>query len=374
MSKVIEILVCVGILLGGVDEIRGNKKGYGGKFREAFELIPSMAFSMVGMICLTNFIAFVLEKGLAPLLKMLHMDPAVLAGFLAVDMGGYQLAEKLAVNPAMGSYAGIVLGASLGCTLVFTIPVGMGMVEEKNKSYFAKGIVLGLLGLPFALIIGGLLAGFSVRAILWENILPMSMAAICGIGLAKFSVLTMKIFGAYVKVLRVILMVGLVFGAMAHTLHISEQLGMTPVLEAMGVVCSISVFLLGSLPITMLLQKLLQRPFTWLGRKIGLDSVSMTGFLITCVSPLPTLALMKDMNPKGKLWNVAFMVSGASAIGAHLAFVNSVDPEMTGALLGSKLLGGLLTVGLACLIGKIDDNARRKEYGHSYQDSESRRL
>ena len=120
MSRVIEILVCVGILLGGVDEIRGNKKGYGGKFREAFELIPSMAFSMVGMICLTNFIAFVLEKGLAPLLKMLRMDPAVLAGFLAVDMGGYQLAEKLAVNPTMGSYAGIVLGAGLGCTLVFT--------------------------------------------------------------------------------------------------------------------------------------------------------------------------------------------------------------------------------------------------------------
>lgn len=104
----------------------------------------------------------------------------------------------------------------------------------------------------------------------------------------------------------------------------------------------------------MLLQKLLQRPFTWLGRKVGLDSVSMTGFLITCVSPLPTLALMKDMNPKGKLWNVAFMVSGASAIGAHLAFVNSVEPEMIGALLGSKLLGGLLTVGLACLIGKIN--------------------
>ena len=352
MSNMINILVCTGILLGGIDEIRGNKKGYGAKFREAFEYIPSMAFSMVGMICLTNLIAFVLEKGIAPFMNVIHMDPAVLAGFLAVDMGGYQLAEKLAVNPAMGSYAGIVLGVGLGCTLVFTIPVGMGMVGEESKPYFAKGIVLGLLGLPFALTIGGLLSSLTVREILWENVLPMSIAAICGIGLAKFSVITMKIFGAYVKVLRVILMVGLMLGAMAHTLHISEQLGMTPVLEAMGVVCSISVFLLGSLPITMLLQKLLQRPFTWLGRKVGLDSVSMTGFLITCVSPLPTLALMKDMNPKGKLWNVAFMVSGASAIGAHLAFVNSVEPEMIGALLGSKLLGGLLTVGLACLIGK----------------------
>ncbi len=269
MSSVIEILVCIGILLGGIDEIRGNKKGYGGKFREAFELIPSMAFSMVGMICLTNFIAFILEKGLAPFLHIFHMDPAILAGFLAVDMGGYQLAEKLASDSAMGSYAGIILGAGLGCTLVFTIPVGMGMVKEENKPYFAKGIVLGLLGLPFALIIGGILSGLSIGRILWETVFPMSIAAICGIGLAKFSALTMKIFGAYVKVLRVILLGGLMFGAIAHTLHISEKLEMTPVLEAMGVVCSISVFLLGSLPITMLLQKLLQRPFTWIGRRIG---------------------------------------------------------------------------------------------------------
>ena len=90
MSSVIEILVCIGILLGGIDEIRGNKKGYGGKFREAFELIPSMAFSMVGMICLTNFIAFILEKGLAPFLHIFHMDPAILAGFLAVEDGAAQ--------------------------------------------------------------------------------------------------------------------------------------------------------------------------------------------------------------------------------------------------------------------------------------------
>ena len=171
-----------------------------------------MAFSMVGMICLTNLIAFVLEKGIAPFMNMIHMDPAVLAGFLAVDMGGYQLAEKLAVNPAMGSYAGIVLGAGLSCTLVFTIPVGMGMVGGESKPYFAKGIVLGLLGLPFSLVIGGWLSG-----------------------------LTMRIFGGYVKVLQVILLAGLMFGAIAHTLGMSEAWGITPLLEAMGVVCSISI-------------------------------------------------------------------------------------------------------------------------------------
>ena len=351
MNQVILWIMAAGVVLGGIDRIFGSPKGYGKKFEEGFFFLGPTALSMAGMICLAPVLAKTLGRLIIPAFGLLGVDPAMFGGLLAIDMGGYQLAEKLASDSAMGSYAGIILGAGLGCTLVFTIPVGMGMVKEENKPYFAKGIVLGLLGLPFALIIGGILSGLSIGRILWETVFPMSIAAICGIGLAKFSALTMKIFGAYVKVLRVILLGGLMFGAIAHTLHISEKLEMTPVLEAMGVVCSISVFLLGSLPITMLLQKLLQRPFTWIGRRIGLDSVSMTGFLITCVSPLPTLALMKDMNPKGKLLNVAFMVSGASAIGAHLAFVNSVEPEMTGALLGSKLLGGLLTVGVAYLMG-----------------------
>ena len=63
---------------------------------------------------------------------------------------------------------------------------------------------------------------------------------------------------------------------------------------------------------------------------------------------------MKEMNPKGRLLNVAFMVSGASAIGAHLAFVSAVEPEMIGALLGSKLLGGIFTVVVAYFVVKKD--------------------
>lgn len=356
MDGIIHVLACIGIFIGGIDEIRGNKRGYGGKFREAFELIPSMAFSMVGMICLTNFFAVILEKVIAPFMDRLHMDPAVIAGFLAIDMGGYQLAHSLSQSRIMGSYAGIVLGAGLGCTFVFTIPVGIGMVDEQDKPYFAKGIVLGLLGLPFGLLIGGILSGLDLKSILWENLIPIAIAMLCGVGLARFASVTMKIFRAYVKVLRVVLLLGLMLGAVAHTLQISETLGITPILDAMGVVCSIAVFLLGSLPFAALLQKLLQNPFSYLGRKIHMDSVSMTGFLITCVSPLPTLALMKDMNPRGKLLNTAFMVSGASAVGAHLAFVNSVEPEMMGALLGSKLFGGILTAVLAYFICRNKEN------------------
>ena len=114
MSSVIEILVCIGILLGGIDEIRGNKKGYGGKFREAFELIPSMAFSMVGMICLTNFIAFILEKGLAPFLHIFHMDPAILAGFLAGLRFGYGQLRGDYTWSRFGVYPGIYYSCEYG--------------------------------------------------------------------------------------------------------------------------------------------------------------------------------------------------------------------------------------------------------------------
>ena len=51
------------------------------------------------------------------------------------------------VNPTdsrIGSYAGIVAAAIFGCTLVFTIPVGMGMIRQEDRSFFARGIMLGL--------------------------------------------------------------------------------------------------------------------------------------------------------------------------------------------------------------------------------------
>ena len=75
-----------------------------------------------------------------------------------------------------------------------------------------------------------------------------------------------------------------------------------------------------------------------------MDQNSMMGCLVSCVSPLPTLSMLKQMDFRGKVMNVAFIVSATSAIGAHLAFMNTMDPELTFPLLISKVAGGLIAV------------------------------
>ena len=344
MSQIIGYIVAFGVLLGGIDKLRGNKWGYGAKFDEAFALLAPTAFSMVGIICLSPYLSMALEYGIAPMLRWLKIDPSMIAGVLAIDMGGYQLAENLADNPIIGQYAGTVLAATLGCTLVFTIPVGVGMIEPEDQPAFARGIVIGLFSLPATLILGGLLCGLSLFQVLWQNLLPFGMALLCGIGFWKFTRRTLWLFQKYVSILQVVLVVGLMLGAIAHLCELPVSLELVPILDAMETVASISIFLLGSLPVTLLLQRLLGRPFEKLGRRLGLDQNSMMGCLVSCVSPLPTLSMLKQMDFRGKVMNVAFIVSATSAIGAHLAFMNTMDPELIFPLLISKVAGGLIAV------------------------------
>ena len=73
---------------------------------------------------------------------------------LAIDMGGYQLAKELAADPLVGSYAGLVASSMFGCTLVFTIPVGMGMAAQEDRPLLARGIMLGLAAMPVGLTAG----------------------------------------------------------------------------------------------------------------------------------------------------------------------------------------------------------------------------
>ena len=130
------IIMAAGVLIGGIDRILGNRRGYGAKFEEGFRFLGSTALSMAGMICLAPVIADVLGRVIIPLYRMIGVDPGMFGSLFAIDMGGYQLAKELAMDPLVGSYSGIVVSSIFGCTVVFTIPVGMGMVrkEEDRKS------------------------------------------------------------------------------------------------------------------------------------------------------------------------------------------------------------------------------------------------
>ena len=270
--------MAAGVVLGGMDRLLGNRFGYGEKFEEGFRLLGPTALSMAGMICLAPVLANVLGKAIIPFYQAIGVDPSMFGSVLAIDMGGYQLAKELAIDSSIGSYAGIVVSAILGCTLVFTIPVGMGMIK-----------------------------GFCVLA----------------------------------NGIRVLVTVGLMLAAVEFLCGWNPIPGMTPIEDAMSVVSSIGVVLLGSLPAAELLRQLLKKPFTLLGERLGIKPLGFIGMLIGLVSPLPVLSMYQDMDEKGKVTIGAFLVSGTSLLAAHMGFVISTEPAMLPALICGNLSGAI---------------------------------
>ena len=132
MERMIMYVMAAGVVLGAIDRIFGNKKGYGKRMEDGFMYLGPTALSMVGMMCMIPVFSKMAEQLLMPLYHLTKIDPAMFGGLLAIDMGGYQLAKDIAVDAGLGAYAGIVVAATFGCTFIFTIPVGMRVLEKED--------------------------------------------------------------------------------------------------------------------------------------------------------------------------------------------------------------------------------------------------
>ncbi len=350
MNQILMIIMSAGVILGGIDCLLGNKFGYGNRFEEGFRLLGPTALSMVGMICLAPVLADVLGRIIVPLYQAIGVDPAMFGSILAIDMGGYQLAKALAVDSKIGDYAGIVVSAVFGCTLVFTIPVGMGIIPQEDRKFFARGIMLGLAAMPVGLLTGGLLSGLSLSECVHQN-LPVFVAALLLLtGLWKKPDQMVKGFCVLAAGIRVLITIGLILAAVRSLCGWQILPGMTPIEDAMKIVSSIGVVLLGSLPAAEFLRRLLNKPFTRLGAKLSISPQSLTGMLLGLVSAVPVFSLYQDMDARGKTAAGAFLVSGTSLLAAHLGFTISTEPGLLPALICGKFCGALCAVILALCI------------------------
>ena len=104
MDKIMMWVMAICAMIGGVDQLAGNKFGLGRRFEDGFQLLGPTALSMAGVICITPLLSLGLEHTIVPLYRILHLDPGMLGGVLAIDMGGYQLCKELAQDPAIGRY------------------------------------------------------------------------------------------------------------------------------------------------------------------------------------------------------------------------------------------------------------------------------
>ena len=138
MDKIMTWVMAICALIGGADQLAGNKFGLGRRFEDGFQLLGPTALSMAGLICITPLLSLGLEHTVVPLYRILHLDPGMLGGVLAIDMGGYQLCKELAQDPAIGRYGGIIVGATLGCTITLRFLLEWECWENGKNHYSPK--------------------------------------------------------------------------------------------------------------------------------------------------------------------------------------------------------------------------------------------
>lgn len=183
--------------------------------------------------------------------------------------------------------------------------------------------------------------------LLHQNLPIFALALLLLLGLWKIPQQMVKSFCLLAEGIKIVITIGLILAAVESMTDWAVVPGMAPIGDAMGVVASIGVVMLGSLPMAELLRRALERPFAVLGKKLGLRPQSLTGMLVSLATPLPTLSMYQSMDDRGKVAAGAFLVSGASLLAAHMGFVVSTEPEILTPLIVGKLSGAVAAAALA---------------------------
>lgn len=346
--------------LGALDKaFLENRLGFGEKFEEGFMAMGSLMLAMGGVITLAPFLAEVLKPVIVPLYQAVGADPSMFATtLLACDMGGYPLAMQMAANPQIGRFAGIILGGMMGPTIVFSIPVALGIIEKKDHPALAKGILIGMVTIPLGCLAGGLMMlgeGFTLFTLLL-NIIPVLVVSILiAAGLKFIPSAMIKGFSAFGKVVVALITVGLAMGiveALSPYRFFPEgsPYALVPLTESYAVIGSIAIVLAGAFPMVTFITKVFKAPLLVFGRKLGMGDIAAAGMVATLANNIPTFTMMKDMDERGKIINVAFAVSAAFVFGDHLGFTAGVERGLILAMIVGKLVAGIAAVVLACRV------------------------
>lgn len=349
--EIIIAVMAVFAVLGALDRIFGNKFGLGKEFEDGITAMGSLALAMIGIICLAPVLANVLKPVVVPVYQFLGADPAMFAGtILANDMGGGPLAQQLTADTQAALLGGVITGSMLGATIVFTIPCAMGIVAEEDRPAVAKGILCGIVTIPLGVFVGGLVAGFPVLMVL-RNLIPIVIiAALIALGLWKTEKWMIKGFTVFGKGVVILITVGLVAAIVESLTGWVIIPGLAPISEGFHTVGSIAIVLAGAFPLVYAVTKVLKKPLMKLGGLLGINDTAAAGLIASMANSIATFGMVKDMDGRGKVVNIAFAVSAAFVFGDHLGFTAGFAPEMLLAVIAGKLVGGISAVAVALLL------------------------
>lgn len=364
INSVIMMIMMIFMLVGAVDKILGNKFGYGEEFENGFNAIGALALSMAGVVAAAPVLSTVLGPILKPLYTAIGADASMFATtLLACDMGGYPLAMELAADPAIGNFAGLILGTMMGPTIVFTIPVALGIIKKEDRSYLGAGVLAGMITIPIGCIVGGLAMNMTeykmdIGRILINLVPVIVIAALIVLGLwfapAKM-IAGFNVFGAGVTIVITALTAIAVFQQITgiyfplfDVMSIKDEVtGISPLDSGLLVCGQIGIVLIGAFPMVKWITRTFGGVLNKVGAALGMNETGSAGLVATLANNIAMFNIMGEMNPKGKILNVAFAVSAAFVFGDHLGFTAGVEQQMVFPVILGKLVAGITALILA---------------------------
>ncbi len=374
------IMACA--VAGAIASIRSEESGLGGEFITGLYSIGPIFVPVAGIMASIPYLSQFISVVFGPLHDAVGSDAALAATtFIAVDMGGYQLADALAKTREAWIMA-MVTGYMAGATIVFSIPVGLAMLHKREHKYMALGVMSGILSIPIGVFVTCMimaLTNVQVREIVSANaestyVLALSLGGILAnlvpliviciaiaVGLWLVPNIMIRGFLTFGNLMTAALKLVLVFCIVEYFTGVFTTVlggwGFDPIIadeadqfRALEIAGYIGIMLCGAFPMVYLIKKYLARPMEVIGNKVGLESNGAAGILAAAANILAMFRLIGDMRARDKVLCIAFSVCAAFMFGDHLAFTANFQPTMIAPVLLGKLAGGLTGFFLAYLL------------------------
>ncbi len=355
----LELIFGIFALLGALDRITGNHLKIGEEFEKGILSVGTLAVAMVGMITIAPTLANLLKPACSWVSQQLGIDASFLGGFVANDMGGASIATGLSKTP-WSRFHGLVVAAMMGVTICFTIPVALKMVKKEYHKDMLTGILCGVATIPLGCVVSGLFMCFPILDILL-NLLPVILVSLLTcLGLMFCPDFSRKVFQGIGTAVLTVITIGLAAGIFTHLTGYVIIPGMAPVTDGFMTVSGIAMILAGVFPLIAVLSRLLKKPFSWIGKKLGMNEASVVGLISSLANSIPTFTLVEKMNSRGIIINMAFVTSASFVLGDHLAFTMAFDSVAIPAMVIGKLTGGILAVLVAMILCKQADKKHKE--------------
>ena len=375
-------LIMVGTLVGALASIIKPESGLGREFVNGIHSIGPVFLAQAGIMAAVPLLSQWISYFLGPIFSAVGSDVSIAAlSIIAVDMGGYQLADALTSNRDMWITA-MLCGYTSGATIVYLIPVGLTMLNRKVHKYLALGAMAGLISIPFAVLAGLLIITINnlpVRDIIstdspalhylsldlltmLQYLAPLFVFCFFIAAGLKFRPQMMvtgflifgKIMDAFIKMVLACSIIEHFTGVFSN---VFGHWGFDPLFadkdelfRAIEIAGYIGVMLAGTFPICYLFQKYCKKMVGFLSRTFKLSDTGALGFIMVLANIIATYHLFTKMKARDKVLCVAFGVCAQASIGDHLAFTANFQPTLVVPILLGKLFGGLLAVMIAIKI------------------------